>query len=360
MALYTRFSFRLAAKTQATCPRLVVGPLSHARRCKSSLSKAVPDGTSDVQLKRSYLYVPAASDRMLEKSLTNKSDMIIYDLEDSVPPSKEDKAAARHRLVSFIRDLPHPSGVGVRVNSVGTDAFDKDIGQVLELGQTIRTILMPKIHSAADLDIVSEQIHRSRDQRPSGSLEHNLNIIASIESAKGLWNVGEIAGWQSKHGPVLGGRVNALLFAAEDFCADTSIIRTSSRQELLYARSRIVNAAKAFGLQAIDMVCVNYKDLDYLKKECEDGRRLGFNGKQAIHPTQVDIIHETYVPTEKEIERAANILRQMLQAHVSKKGAVGIDLEGGGKEMVDAPMLKQAANTIAMAKSAGLYIPNIA
>ncbi|KZT28862.1 citrate lyase beta subunit [Neolentinus lepideus HHB14362 ss-1] len=353
--LFTRFSVNLAARSRATVPK----------RWKTTISSMMPESTRDVQLRRSYLYVPAASDRMLEKSLTNNSDMIIYDLEDSVPPSAEDKSAARHRLVSFIRqtasmNLPRPSRVGVRVNGIGTDFFQKDIWQVLALGQSIRTILMPKIHSAADLDIVSDEIYASRNQRPDGSPELNINIIASIESAKGLWHVGEIAAWQSKHGSPLGGKLSALLFAAEDYCADTSVIRTSSRQELLFARSRIVNAAKAYNLHAIDMVCVNYKDLNYLKEECEDGRRLGFTGKQAIHPTQVDIIHSTYVPTAKEIERAANIFRQMLLAHASNKGAVGIDLEGGGKEMVDAPMLKQAVNTIAVARAAGLYIPNIA
>ncbi|OJA20350.1 hypothetical protein AZE42_10535 [Rhizopogon vesiculosus] len=79
--------------------------------------------------------------------------------------------------------------------------------------------------------------------------------------------------------------------------ADTSVSRTPSRFELLYVRSQITIAAKAFGLDTIDMVCVYYKDLDYLKVECEDGRRLGFNGKQAIDPAQVDIIHSTFVPT---------------------------------------------------------------
>jgi len=98
-------------------------------------------------------------------------------------------------------------------------------------------------------------------------------------------------------------------------CADTSILRTRSRQELLYTRSQIAIAAKAFGLESVDMVCVHYKDLDYLKEECEDGRRLGFSGKvhslffflqdvllpfsqQAIHPSQVDTIQSTFVPSE--------------------------------------------------------------
>ncbi|EPQ54754.1 beta subunit of citrate lyase [Gloeophyllum trabeum ATCC 11539] len=352
-----RFSANLVVKPT----RSLLAQGAQARRWNSTVA---PNTTKDAQLKRSYLYVPATSEKMLHKSTQSNSDVIIYDLEDSVPPSKADKSAARHRLVSFIRNtsnavLPRPARVGVRVNGLGTEFFHQDILQ-LTMGPNVRTVLMPKIHSASDLDAVSNEIHLSRMGRVRDSPECNLNIIASIESAQGLWNVGEIAAWQSKHGASLGGRLSALLFAAEDYCADTSIIRTQSRQELLYARSRIVNAAKAFGLQAIDMVCVNYKDLDYLREECEDGRRLGFNGKQAIHPSQVDIIQSTYVPTEKEILRAAKILHQMSLAHSAERGAVGIELEGGGKEMVDAPMLKQAINTINIAKAAGLKIPEVA
>jgi len=107
------------------------------------------------------------------------------------------------------------------------------------------------------------------------------------------------------------------------------------------------------------MVCVNYKDGEVLKDECEEGRRLGYNGKQAIHPDQVPIIQNTFVPTEKEIERAAKILRQMEDSHADSKGAFGLDLDDGkgGKEMIDAPMLKQAEATIRLAKAAGLLVP---
>jgi len=157
----------------------------------------------------------------------------------------------------------------------------------------------------------------------------------------------------------LGGKLSALLFASEDYCADTSIIRTETRKELLYTRSQIVVAAKAFGVDAIDMVCINYKDLDYLKEECEDGRRLGFNGKQAIHPSQVELIQSSFVPTHKDILRAAKIVHQMEKSHALEKGAFGLDLEGGGKEMIDAPMLKQAESTIAVAKAAGIEIPQV-
>ncbi|KAJ8501934.1 hypothetical protein ONZ51_g301 [Trametes cubensis] len=313
------------------------------------------------QLGRSYLYVPATAERMLEKSLTTPSDVIIYDLEDSVPPSPADKKGARGRLTHFLtaNKLPSHERIAVRLNSTATPFFAEDILQAMRL-PCVRTLVMPKIHSAQDLDQVSEEIflaykgHKFRN--PDGPA---VQIVASIESAKAMYNLGPIASWTSRYGPALGGQLSALLFAAEDYCADTGIIRTTSRQELLYTRSHIVVIAKAFGLKAIDMVCVNYKDLQYLRDECEDGRRLGFTGKQAIHPSQVEVIQSTFVPSSKEILRAARILRQMEKAHLSHKGAAGLELEGGGMEMIDAPMIKQAENVVRIAKAAGLPIPDV-
>ncbi|CAL1713376.1 unnamed protein product [Somion occarium] len=298
---------------------------------------------------------------MLQKSLTTLSDVIIYDLEDSVPPSATDKNGARDRLINFLtsrtEELPPSERIAIRLNSINTPFFRQDISQALQL-PSIKTFVLPKIHSPHDLHIVSQEIY-THSQLGSGPVvrDEPINIVASIESARAVFNLGGIAGWQSEHGPLAGGKLAGLLFAAEDYCADTSVIRTPSRRELLYTRSKIAITAKAFGLQAIDMVCVNYKDLKYLEEECQDGRELGFTGKQAIHPTQVDIIQATFVPSKKEIVRAARILHTMAKAHSSQKGAIGLTVEGGPTEMIDAPMIKQAENIVRVAKAAGLAIP---
>ncbi|KAE9405715.1 citrate lyase beta subunit [Gymnopus androsaceus JB14] len=311
--------------------------------------------TGQSSVKRSYLYVPSSSDRLLEKSLTVKSDVIIYDLEDSVSPATADKESARNRLHKFLQqrsDIPHSERVAVRVNDVNSPFFQQDIAHILQF-PSVRTLILPKIHSAQDLHFASRHIQQTY-QKHHPNVETPLRIVPSIESARALWNLGTIAGWQSEHDTLHGGAISGLLFAAEDYCADTAIIRTRSRQELLYTRSQIAIAARAFGLEAIDMVCIHYKDLEYLKEECVDGRRLGFSGKQAIHPTQVEIIQSTFVPTDQEILRAAKILHGMQAAHASQKGAIG--LEG---EMIDAPMIKQAEKIIQIAKEAGLKIPKV-
>ncbi|KAJ7601102.1 citrate lyase beta subunit [Mycena floridula] len=307
-------------------------------------------------LRRAYLYVPSSNERMLEKSLSTTSDVLIYDLEDSVAPAAKEGlilllVRARENLTRFLaktHKLP-ASKIAVRVNSISTTFFEDDISEILGI-PTVGAIVMPKIHSAEDLEDVSENIRKAalRISRTSP-----IRIILSIESAKAMWNLRDIASWTSKTGSD-GGIVTALLVRAKNYCADTSIIRSSSREELLYTRSQIVLAAKAFKLEAIDMVCVNYKDNEYLKAECQDGRRLGFTGKQAIHPMQVDVIQSTFVPTSQEILRAAKILHQMEQSHAANQGAIGLD-----GEMVDAPMLKQAESTIRVAKAAGLEIPSL-
>ncbi|KAJ7164637.1 Pyruvate/Phosphoenolpyruvate kinase-like domain-containing protein [Mycena crocata] len=309
-----------------------------------------------ISLSRSYLYVPSSSERMLQKSLTTNSDMIIYDLEDSVPPSAADKNAARTRLSDFLgRDgLPPRDRVAVRVNDISTPFFSDDILKIVK-SKSVGSLVLPKVHSAEDLHYVSSEIHAA-SRALGGSLETSgtsLGLIASIESARASWNLGTIAAWKSEFGQ-LGGTLTALLFAAEDYCADTSILRSSSRLELLYTRSQIVIAAKAFGLNAVDMVCVNYKDADYLKDECQDGRRLGFTGKQAIHPSQVDIIQSEFVPTATEIERAAKIVHRMELEHALNRGATGLD-----GEMIDKPMILQAEKILRIAKAANLKIPRL-
>jgi citrate lyase subunit beta-like protein len=313
------------------------------------LSTQVPASSSS-SLSRSYLYVPSSSDRMLEKSINAGSDVIIYDLEDSVSPAPEDKLAARARLRKFLetqQERLKPMHVAVRVNSISTPFFRDDISHIVSQ-PTVKSLILPKIHSHYDMDTVSEAVsvaRKSFDSRP-------LRLIPSIESARAMFNLGSIASWKSSHGPVAGGVLSALLFAAEDYCADTSIIRTSTRRELLYTRSQIVIAAKAFQLDAIDMVCVNYRDLSTLEDECIDGRQLGFNGKQAIHPSQIALINSTFVPSPEEITRAAKILSAMEKAHGNQKGAVGLD-----GLMIDAPMIKQAQQIIDIAKTANLHIP---
>ncbi|KAI6123474.1 citrate lyase beta subunit [Pisolithus croceorrhizus] len=289
---------------------------------------------------------------MLAKSLSFAipPDVVIYDLEDSVPPSAQDKINARQRLCHFLGSIPadkvaFAERIAVRVNDVTTPFFEADISEVLK-SPAVGTLVLPKINSIEDLDRVSRTI------RQHSTSSCSPRIVASLESARSIWNLRDIVQWKSKFGAQKGGQLGALLFASEDYCADTSAVRTASRQELLFVRSQIVIAAKASGLEAIDM--------GYLRDECEDARRLGFTGKQVIHPAQVETVNAT-VPANRErfyhchdeILRAAKIIHRMDAAYASEKGAFGLE------KMIDAPMLKQAKNTIQLARAAGLEIPKV-
>ena len=134
------------------------------------------------------------------------------------------------------------------------------------------------------------------------------------------------------------------MFASEDFCADTGVTRTDDLSTLLYARSAVVMHAIANRIQAIDLVCIDFRDLQKLETECRNGKRMGFTGKQAIHPNQIETIQKMFMPTADEIEKARRIVDGYNDAVARGKGAFEID----GK-MIDAPVLKAAQKTLIQA-----------
>ncbi|KAG0655839.1 hypothetical protein C6P46_000691 [Rhodotorula mucilaginosa] len=278
-------------------------------------------------------------------------DVITLDLEDSVRTEK--KAEARRMVTRALQTAPRTSRTRrfVRINP-GQQGLD-DLEAILTT-DGLDGLLLPKVNSAEDVLAVSRFI----DEHGSPDHKQNLRMIASIESPLGLLNMRQIVTASDK--------VGGLLFAAEDYCASSRIIRTPSRYEMLYARSSVVAVAHAYNLAAIDLVCVKYKGEEaeaILREESEEGRRLGFTGKQAIHPAQVSIIQKAFAPSDAEISRAQAILEQYEAARGSGAGAYGLKGSDGQTEMIDAPMgnfvagpdqLLQAQGILASARAAGL------
>ncbi|EGD99314.1 citrate lyase beta subunit, partial [Trichophyton tonsurans CBS 112818] len=271
-------------------------------------------------LRRALLYVPGSSQRMLDKSRMLSVDCIAYDLEDSVTPSK--KAEAR-RLVRAALDLPSPAGArerAVRINSVGSGLALADLTEVLK-SPNLSTLVVPKVDSASDLTFISDVI--SHTLSPSSA--EQISILALVESAKAITNLSQIC----TATPLLSG----LIFAAEDFALDLSITRTPSLSEFLYARSAIVTAARAHELpSAIDLVCTSYKQdgggidgMSVLEEESRSGKRLGFNGKQCIHPTQVERVQAIFGPEEGEVEWAVRVVIADEKAARQGRGAWTLD-----------------------------------
>ncbi|KAE8538982.1 hypothetical protein D1P53_005352 [Cryptococcus gattii VGV] len=295
--------------------------------------------------RRAMLYVPGSNPRMLEKSLSSPADSVAYDLEDSVSPGK--KADARRLVAELLDGERRPKGeVVARINAIGTGYENDDLDHVLRT-RHVQAIALPKTNSPEHIEYVISRINALAPPHKRSGQPEAIKIIAMIENAQAMVAIEAIAASGNGH-------LDALLFAAEDYCADVGLTRTLSRQELLYPRSRLVTTAKAFGLQAIDLVCVNYKDKEVLREESEEGKRLGFDGKQAIHPEQIDIIHSSFAPSEKDILKAARV--KFSFEHYDQLGKGAYTLDG---VMIDAPVYKQATKVLAKAEAAGLEIPKV-
>ncbi|CAO3573007.1 unnamed protein product [Mortierella alpina] len=290
------------------------------------------------RIRRSIFYVPGSDERKLKSSLSLAADCLVYDLEDGVAHNR--KNIAREMVFDALEASEHRKAEkAVRINAVGSGLEFDDLNVVLRSSR-LQAIVIPKVQSAKDVQFVSQMV----DSVAPFITRNNVRIIASIESALGVMNLKEIATSDP--------RVDALVFAAEDYCADMGLTRTRDGVEMLYGRSAIVTAAHAYGLQAIDLVCMDYKNDEILKEECEFGRRMGFLGKQAVHPRQLDIIQRCFLPTDQEIARAADI-SEGYQEH-SKRGVGAFNYNG---KVIDLPVVKWAEKILSRARQGGVAIP---
>ncbi|ROT39860.1 citrate lyase [Sodiomyces alkalinus F11] len=275
---------------------------------------------------------------MLNKSMGFISDNVTYDLEDSVTLAR--KPDARHQLRSFLSaQKTRPASVAevaVRINGVRTPFALDDLTNLASL-PNVDAVVVPKVDSSADLTFVTDVLRHVAPERHAEDSKNPIKIIALVESAKAVMDLREICNAT----PYLSG----LIFAAEDFAKDLSLTRTPSLTEFLYARSAIVTAARAAGLpSAIDLVCTSFRGdagLARLREECEGGKAMGFNGKQCIHPSQVDLVQKLFAPDEAEVEWAVRILVADAKATSSGRGAWTLD-----GMMIDAPVVGRAKSIL--------------
>ncbi|KAJ3065508.1 hypothetical protein HDU98_011130 [Podochytrium sp. JEL0797] len=275
----------------------------------------------------SIMYVPGSDARKLAKA--SACDTKVFDLEDSVPIAR--KQDARDNVAKVLAGLEanRTQEACVRVNSVASGFIHEDLKAVLGHPR-LDSVLIPKVNGPDDIHLVSAAIDAS-------AANPNLKILATIESAQGLLHLKEIIAADASRL-----RIEALVFASEDYIADLGLIRTPSRVEMLLARQLVVAHAVANGMQAIDCVCVNFKEVDVLREECREGRTFGFTGKQAIHPSQVDIIQEHFTPTPEDVDWARQIMEGNAKSEAEGKGA--FNLKG---KMIDAPVVLWAKRILA-------------
>ena len=288
-----------------------------------------------MRVRRSLLFVPGDSRRKIEKALTLGADCVCLDLEDGVAVNQ--KQAARDSIREALQTLDFGrSERMLRLNRYGSGLEADDFTQTIA-GRP-DSVLMPKVESAEALHWLDTRLTAAEQMR--GWPTNQIEMLAMIETARGVINLKEIA----EASP----RLTALVFGAEDLAGDIGAMRTPEAWEVFYARSAVVTHAAAFGLQAIDMVFVDYGDTEGLRREAQAGARLGYVGKQLIHPNQIQPVHEAFTPDEAAIAQAQRIVEAHHQHQASGQGAFALD----GK-MVDMPVVKAAEQVLAKARAAG-------
>jgi citrate lyase subunit beta/citryl-CoA lyase len=271
---------------------------------------------------RSYLYVPGYDERKIEKALAGEADAVVLDLEDAVAPNRKEEARATvARVLESEREKP----VFVRVNAVGTEFSAADIDAVI--GGHLAGLRLPKIEHVESVRLVAETLTELRS---------DAVIQCLIESALGLERAFEIADSHE--------RVAGISLGEADLAADLGV---SDEAGLLYARSRIVGAARAAGLpHPVQSVYTNVRDLEGLRRSTEEGKRFGFVGRSTIHPSQVPVVNEVFTPTEEEVSEAQALLDRLAGEAASGTGA--FVLEDGW--FVDRAVVESAHLTLDLAR----------
>jgi citrate lyase beta subunit len=286
--------------------------------------------------RRALLYMPGDNWKMITKSITLGVDSICMDMEDGAAVNK--KTEARATIAKALQELDFGKSEKLaRINSVGSGLEGEDIEAVLPYHPD--GIVIPKVESFGHVEWASKIIEAA--ELKYGWPINSIGILAGVETAKGILNLKEIAAH-----PRLASR--AIIFGGEDFAASIGATRTKDAIELLYARQAVVVACAANDLQAIDIVAIDYKDLEALRIESEFGARRGFVGKQIIHPAQVEPVQTAFTPNDEAIANAKRIVETFDASQKEGKGAYSLD----GK-MIDMPLLKNAQKVLERANAAG-------
>lgn len=282
--------------------------------------------------RRALLFLPGDSERKIAKAAALGADSVIMDLEDGVAFSA--KATARATVLHALQTVDFGrSERAVRLNPVGSGLEEADLAATIA-GHPDAYVL-PKVASPDHLRWLDQQLAAA--EAAHGWEAGGIRVLALIETALGIMNLREIA--QASR------RVEALLFGAEDLIGDIGGVRTAAGWEVLYARSAVVTAAAAYGLQAIDMVFVALDDLEGLAAECGQAVEMGYQGKMAIHPRQVMVIQAAFAPTPSQIAAAQRLVDAYRDFAAAGAGVFTLD----GK-MVDAPMLRAAEHVLKRAR----------
>ncbi len=287
-------------------------------------------------MRRSMLFLPGNNPNMLINGNCLGADAVIFDLEDAVAPDQKDAARILVRNTMRYMDF-RGCEIIVRINSIDTPYWKQDLDYILPHKPSL--ILLPKTGSAEDAR--QADAYMTQLEEKLGFANGTVGLMPLIETAMGVENAFSIA--------TAAKRVQALFLGAEDLTADLQCKRTKEGREIEYARTRLVVAARAAGIEVYDTPFTDVNDDEGIVADAALAKNLGFTGKASISPRHLEVINSAFSPTEKEIDYAYEVMEAIALAKSQGKGAISLY----GK-MIDAPIVNRAKQTIAMAQALGM------
>jgi citrate lyase subunit beta / citryl-CoA lyase len=276
---------------------------------------------------RSLLFVPGTRHDRFAKAMKAGADAVVFDLEDSVEAGQKQKARS---LVAEFLAAPGPEALRlVRLNSIHTADGEADL-ECFSGAHGFDGVLLPKVETVGAVELVARVFARH------GRLGAVPPLLLLLETPRAILRAAEIAAADAP--------VAALLFGAEDLTASLAVERTIEGEELSFARAQIVLAAAAVGAEAIDAVFTDLNDADSLRRDCQRARAVGFRGKMAIHPRQVEVINDVFTPAAAEIDRATRVVEAYEAARAIGEGVTTLD-----GRMVELPVVQRARRTLSLA-----------
>ena len=284
-------------------------------------------------MRRSMLFLPGNTPNMLINGNCLGSDAIIFDLEDAVSPAEKDAARILVRNTLRYMDFRGCETI-VRINSIDTPYWQKDLDTVMP--QKPNLILLPKTNSPADIH--AADAYMTALEEKLGMEADTVGLMPLIETAMGVENAFAIA-TASK-------RVKALFLGAEDLTADLQCKRTKESREIEYARTRLVVAARAAGVDVYDTPFTDVNDDEGIWADARVAKALGFTGQASISPRHVEVINQVFSPTQKEIDYAYEVMDAITMAKEQGRGVIALH----GK-MIDAPIVARAQQVVEMERA---------
>lgn len=286
-----------------------------------------------MELLRSLIFVPGNRANMLERALSFKADVIMVDLEDSVPPGE--KATAREVAREWVPKLRQAGQrVMVRVNSLDTGLTKDELAAVIS--PDLHGISLGKVETPDDVRDTDRMI--TAMESAAGMDAGQVKLIPWIENARAVMSAHQLAAASP--------RIIGIAFGAEDYTDDMGVERTDSGEEVYFARATVAVAARAAEVASLDSPFVAFRDPKGLEQDARQGRRLGYTGKFAIHPDQLDGINKVFSPSAEEVDYARKVMDAWDEAESQGRGSA--DLDG---RMIDVPVVKRARNLLALAEA---------